>query len=336
MLRTFFIAVLCCVVSVDLWGLGQRGEDRISRHEYIAQWKDVAISNMEQYGIPASIILAQGILESASGNSRLARKANNHFGIKCHGWQGKKVYHDDDRRQECFRKYSSASESFQDHAVFLSTKNRYAFLFDLKSDDYKGWARGLKRAGYATNPRYPQLLIKIIEDHRLYDYDNQKTVKKREKEERPETEADRLPEPVYSQKELDSERRENPVKHRREEVIAIGYTTARFNDRIRYTRAREGDTPEKLAAEFDLGPWQIRKYNDLPKDYRFAAGDRVFLQPKRRKNKQRPRVVLTEEQTLWEVSQNYGVKLKFVQRYNPHLPVQAKLAPGTTVHLRKP
>ena len=142
------------------------------QEEYINKWKETAIENMKNYKIPASIILAQGILESGNGSSRLAIKANNHFGIKCHSdWTGKKIYHDDDQKGECFRHYENASESYHDHSVFLQ-KQRYSFLFELPLNDYKGWAHGLKKAGYATNPKYPQLLIDIIEKNNLHELDD--------------------------------------------------------------------------------------------------------------------------------------------------------------------
>lgn len=140
--------------------------------DYIGTYKDIAIRKMEEYNIPASITLAQGILESGNGLSELTRKANNHFGIKCHsGWTGKRVYHDDDRRNECFRKYPSAEGSFNDHSLFLTTRGRYEFLFDLRPDDYKAWAKGLKKAGYATDRKYPRKLISFIENFELYKYD---------------------------------------------------------------------------------------------------------------------------------------------------------------------
>ena len=143
----------------------------MSRVEYISIYKDLAVAEMNQYGIPASITLAQGVLESGNGNSELARKARNHFGIKCHNsWEGKKVYYDDDEAQECFRKYPTVAASYRDHSVFLKTA-RYANLFELAITDYKGWAKGLKKAGYATNPKYAELLIKIIEDNQLQQYD---------------------------------------------------------------------------------------------------------------------------------------------------------------------
>jgi flagellum-specific peptidoglycan hydrolase FlgJ len=139
---------------------------------YIDNYSQIAREEMLQYGIPASITLAQGILESGAGRGELTRKANNHFGIKCHsGWTGDRVYHDDDERGECFRKYKDPKYSFRDHSLFLTQRSRYEDLFKLKKDDYKGWARGLKKAGYATDPRYPQKLIDIVERYRLYEYD---------------------------------------------------------------------------------------------------------------------------------------------------------------------
>lgn len=140
---------------------------------YIATYAEIAKEEMRKYKIPASITLAQGILESASGKGRLAVKANNHFGIKCHGWTGAKIYHDDDRSQECFRKYREAKSSYEDHSKFLTGRGRYANLFKLKQDDYKGWARGLKKAGYATDRKYPDKLISLIERYKLYEYDDE-------------------------------------------------------------------------------------------------------------------------------------------------------------------
>jgi hypothetical protein len=140
---------------------------------YIGTYKNIAIDKMEKYNIPASITLAQGILESGNGLSTLAKKSNNHFGIKCHsGWKGKRVYHDDDKKGECFRKYPTPEGSFNDHSIFLTGRGRYEFLFDLKPDDYKAWAKGLKKAGYATDRKYPKKLISFIETFELYKYDD--------------------------------------------------------------------------------------------------------------------------------------------------------------------
>jgi len=140
--------------------------------DYIKFYSSIAMDEMIKFGIPASITLAQGILESGAGKGRLAVQANNHFGIKCHDWNGKKIYHDDDEEQECFRKYDNPEYSYRDHSLFLTNRGRYSFLFDLKRDDYKQWAKGLKKAGYATDPKYPQKLIDLIERYELYKYDN--------------------------------------------------------------------------------------------------------------------------------------------------------------------
>lgn len=142
-----------------------------STEAYIEVFSEIAIIEMRKYNIPASITLAQGILESGAGKGRLAVEANNHFGIKCHGWEGDKIYHDDDAAQECFRKYDEALSSFEDHSKFLTGRARYSDLFKLKPDDYKGWAKGLRRAGYATDRQYPEKLIGLIERYRLYEYD---------------------------------------------------------------------------------------------------------------------------------------------------------------------
>ena len=141
--------------------------------DYIEEYNDIAIAEMHRYDIPASITLAQGILESNSGRSRLTVKGNNHFGVKCHrSWKGKRIYHDDDARQECFRKYDHPLSSFRDHSLFLYERKRYAALFDLKLKNYKGWAKGLKKAGYATDPKYPKKLISLIEQYELYKFDD--------------------------------------------------------------------------------------------------------------------------------------------------------------------
>jgi len=147
---------------------------RLNTHTlaYVDRYKHIAIEDMVEFKIPASITLAQGILESGSGRSELSRKSHNHFGIKCHkGWKGKKVRYDDDKKRECFRKYVHPEKSFDDHSIFLTTRSRYASLFELKQNNYKGWAKGLKKAGYATDRKYPSKLIKIIEDYHLYEYD---------------------------------------------------------------------------------------------------------------------------------------------------------------------
>ena len=165
------------IVLVALLGSGfslfaqQRNQAYV---DYIQKYAHIAVSEQAKFGIPASITLAQGLLESGAGKSELALKSNNHFGIKCHtGWTGERTYHDDDAEQECFRKYKNVSESYDDHSLFLTSRPRYADLFSLKATDYKGWAHGLKKAGYATDPNYANKLIKIIEDYGLHQLDTQ-------------------------------------------------------------------------------------------------------------------------------------------------------------------
>ncbi|WP_418262200.1 glucosaminidase domain-containing protein [Flavobacterium faecale] len=160
-----------------------KSSQAVSRNQvvssYVDQYKDVAMRNMKKYGIPASIILAQGILESGAGRSELSENANNHFGIKCHNnWLGETIRHDDDQRQECFRKYRNSADSYEDHAAFLTSGSRYASLFNLRKDDYESWAKGLRAAGYATDPRYPNKLIAYIEAYDLAQYDAQVLGKK--------------------------------------------------------------------------------------------------------------------------------------------------------------
>ena len=171
---TYSMRRLIIIISLFLFILNYtcRSQEKVTVAEYIDLYTDLAIKEMKNYHIPASITLAQGILESENGNSPLAIEANNHFGIKCHQeWTGKTYNHDDDIKNECFRKYTKAEDSFRDHSEFLTTRDRYKPLFDLDITDYKGWAYGLKQAGYATNPRYPEILIRIIEENGLAELD---------------------------------------------------------------------------------------------------------------------------------------------------------------------
>ncbi len=254
-------------------GVSKGVKDRIS---YINRFKDMAVGNMKRYGIPASITLAQGCLESGNGRSTLAVKANNHFGIKCHNdWKGPTLRHDDDAPKECFRKYSDASESYEDHSKYLRGKKRYASLFDLPLNDYKGWARGLKAAGYATNPNYANELIKIIEDYELYKYDS----------------GDFFGDVDCG--EMGSERIAVAESDMEFEGIAEGaeplqvsplyaYSMDRpvYSDSGRaYIFANEGDTYESIAKEYKLFNREIRKFNKVKKkNITLRAGDIVYLE----------------------------------------------------------
>ena len=186
-LKKHIILTLFALICIN--GFAQN----LTRLQYINKYKDEAIRQMHKHKIPASITLAQACLESNDGNSTLARKANNHFGIKCHnGWKGKGFKHDDDQKGECFRRYKNAEDSFVDHSYFLISGSRYNSLFDLKITDYKAWAHGLKAAGYATNPKYAQLLIDIIEEYKLYRYDTQDAYKESRQVARIEKQLERL------------------------------------------------------------------------------------------------------------------------------------------------
>lgn len=265
---------------------------------------------MKEHNIPASITLAQGILESASGNSELAVKGKNHFGIKCHGWTGDKMYMDDDAKGECFRVYKSASESYKDHSLFLNKYDRYAFLFDLDQTDYKAWAKGLKKAGYATNPQYPQLLIKLIEDLDLSQYDK----------------GGAIPE-IIAQPELIAAREMMSNKH---EVTIEG-------KRTKYVVAKSGDTFYKISQEFGLTLGQLYRYNDFDshKDF-LEEGDKVYLKPKRGGGffKKKKEIVVTEEVTLNEFSQLHGVDARVVARMNGFTDKNVVLSVGEKVTLR--
>ena len=248
----------------------------ISRKEYIEKYSSLAVKQMHQYKIPASITLAQGILESNNGNSRLATKANNHFGIKCHGWEGKKIFADDDKKNECFRNYKNVLESFVDHSLFLNKYSRYEFLFDYRITDYKSWAKGLKKAGYATNNKYPELLIKIIEENKLYQFDSKKI-----------------------DKNLMSGKR-NIYMH---------------PNKIKYVISKNQETYKTIAKSLNIKLIQILKYNDDNNQSVLNVGTKVFIQPKRNRSKQRIHVVNNGED-LRTISQTYGVKMKSLKKRN--------------------
>lgn len=288
------------------------GNERITRSDYIQMWKDVAIQNMQEFNIPASITLAQAILESGDGNSDLAKASNNHFGIKCHDWKGERVYYDDDKKGECFRKYKNASESFDDHSQFLKRK-RYASLFELDIKNYKGWAKGLKKCGYATNPAYAKLLIGIIEKNELHKYDEESVEGQTE-------EIKAKP------------RSKNEKKIPSSILLSASRKVDLSENRIKFTLAKEGDTAEKIAVELGLPVWTLRKYNDLSKNTALSEGELIYLQPKRSKSTQAEHTVQAEE-SMRSISQRFGIRLKRLYRKNG-ITVGSELKPGTTLILR--
>lgn len=301
-----------------------RGQARNTAEDYIAQWKPVAVEKMKEHGIPASISLAQGLLESGNGNSELAKKSNNHFGIKCTpDWTGGKVYHDDDKKDDCFRKYKDASQSYEDHSKFLQRK-RYAALFELKITDYKGWAKGLKAAGYATDPKYPDKLIGLIERYELYKLDQGGDIAFK----RPSTSGSGSTAGNTKHKGRAQQDASNTV------TIGAGRAVDKFEGRIKFVRAKKGDTVRKIAEDIEQMPGLVAGWNDMGKEAGLEEGQIVYIQPKRNKSKSTTVHRAEAGETLWGVSQRYGVKLKKLAQYND-LPVDARLEAGQQVYLRK-
>ena len=268
--------------------------------QYIDQYKDIAIEEMHRWKIPASITLAQGIFESGAGQSELARKGNNHFGIKCNGWEGRKVYHDDDARNECFRAYNSVYESYEDHSRFLANGQRYRSLFNLKTTDYKGWARGLKAAGYATNPAYADKLIELIQLYKLYEYDKAKS-------------ADRF-----------------MVEHTKDHSVggAALHPIKIFNKNY-YLIARRGDTFKSIGEEVDISYRKIAKYNERNKNDRLTEGEVIWLKKKQKKApkdyKGRLHYVRQGE-SMYSIAQSYGIRLKSLYKLN-------RMSPDDDLHI---
>lgn len=293
------------------------GGEKTDSQLYIEKWKDVAIAQMQEHGIPASITLAQGILESGNGKSMLSLEANNHFGIKCHNWKGPGVYKDDDKKNECFRKYRSANDSFEDHSEFLK-KKRYEFLYDYKITDYKSWARGLKKAGYATDPSYAKRLIRLIEVNELHVYDRVSSSKK--------TKVKQKTKPRYQQQRV-------PNTPDKEVIDLTAYRQVlKHPNEIKFVKAKAGDSIEEIAEDLDMAPWQIKRYNDLPTGHNYSGGETVYLQPKRNKSKTAYHLAI-EGETLRSISQRYGVKLAKLAKYNS-LSIDHALSKNTKVFLQ--
>ena len=282
-----------------------------SVQDYIKLYKDLAINEMNRTGIPASITLAQGIIESDGGRSRLAKEANNHFGIKCHNdWNGPTIRHNDNRRNECFRKYSKPEDSFDDHSDFLKSASRYSFLFNFSSTDYKAWAHGLKKAGYATNPDYANMLIRSIEANNLwyfdrgYDAGNQPYKKN-----------------IVAKESLkiqsaDSTKKALPTSDGNIEVLAR-VPRIMENNRVNYIIVKDGDTREKLENEFQLLKWELPRYNELKNDFLLVPGQILYLQPKREKAEPGNEYYNTSEgDTMHLIAQRYGIKMKSLYEMN--------------------
>ncbi len=315
---------------------------KLERQEYIRKYAPLAIEEMERTGIPASITMAQALLESDNGNSYLAVYGKNHFGIKCHDdWTGKRIYYDDDARHECFRKYNDVEESYRDHSDFLRTKRRYAFLFELDPTDYKAWAHGLKKAGYATNPHYAGLLIRIIEENRLYELDRAGMQALREGRVGSPPSGDRTP--AAAQKRDTSSRPVVsaplfPASAAGDEEFVV---TARkghqvlINNRVNYIIVKPGDTFESLTRELGLVPGELPRYNELEPDAKLVPGQILYLQPKRKQAELgKKEHVVKEGETMYSISQRYAIKLKYLYQMNNMRPGEEP-EPGQHLKLRK-
>lgn len=269
------------------------GDQKMTPQEYINSYKDEAIKEMKRTGVPASITLAQGMLESSYGNSHLAVKANNHFGIKCHSdWTGPKVYKDDDSKNECFRKYKHVLDSYKDHSDFLKNRSRYAFLFELKPTDYKGWAKGLKKAGYATNPKYPSLLIDLIERYDLHLFDSEaKSKESKEKQNRSNN---------------NSNNDELSVEIQSRILVSANY--------VKYIVVKKGDTFESIEQETGVRKKRLLRYNER-KNASILEGEKLYLQPKKKSAKTKYYTVQKGE-TLYGISQEFAVSMKSIIKRN--------------------
>lgn len=320
-MRKLFLFVFSFFIVLDA------SAQRTTAEQYILQYKDVAIVEMKRMGIPAAVTLAQGILESENGNSDLVKRSNNHFGIKCkNSWTGGTVFHDDDATGECFRLYKTAEESFRDHSNFLRNNTRYGFLFSYDAKDYRSWAYGLKRAGYATNPQYPQILIKYIEQYNLQQY----TL----------SAINELP--VFDASKYQDDKTDT--------TMATTNTTAVVNTQDTNTvsildfpekiitvnnsncvLARKGTSLMVLATRNNINLAKMLEYNELAEDGILGKTQYVYLQKKAKTNPA-AYCIVQEGETPYDIAQLYGIQLQYLLDYNG-LKDDEKPAVGTRLYL---
>lgn len=329
-------------------------------YNYIAQYKDIAIAEMQRSGVPASITLAQGILESSYGESDLCKNSNNHFGIKCKTeWTGEKVYHDDDTKQECFRSYPSAAESYKDHSNFLRTRAWYDFLFKIDPTDYSAWAKGLKKAGYATERDYPQKLMKVINDYNLNQYtliamnklpNSNQTLANTEKEEIYE-DTTMAPELIIkiSSKKLRENQQKRAEGLEEDSVIIINpnatvakaiaekkkanYPEGIFTiNHSKVIYAKEGTSLLSLAKQYDISLAKLIEFNDMDEEEILATDKLIFIERKLTKGATDFHVVKLNE-TLYDICQTEGVRLDKIVEYNS-IKKNMQPAVGEKIYLR--
>lgn len=311
--------------------MGNVYAQRMTVQEYVETYKDAAIAQMKRLGVPASIILAQGILETESGNSDLVKKSNNHFGIKCKSsWTGMSVKHTDDAPNECFRKYTSAEESYRDHSDYLFNTPRYASLFQLAATDYKGWAYGLKRAGYATNPRYPQILISNIEKYNLQQYnfitDPQSQLGEVNLSAVALPEIQKGPSPTI---EVTTQKETNVFKKL---FSGKKNKSNQYFNKLNAVMAFRGTSLLAIATENNIALAKLLEYNDLKEDGLLKEDQWIYLE-KKHKEGNRDIYTALQDETLYEVSQNNAVQLSLLAQYN-QLAENSRIKTGTIIKLR--
>lgn len=300
MRKLFIIIVTVWMAAMSAWAQTSRWNSVYQG--YIDQYKELAIEQMLKYRIPASITLAQGLLESGAGRSSLAVKGNNHFGIKCHDWTGRTMHKDDDYQNECFRAYDNARQSYEDHSLFLAQHRRYASLFQLKITDYIGWANGLKRCGYATSPTYAQTLIGIIETYNLTQYDRASSY-----------------DPYIAQK---------AGKDKPANQGGVLHPIYRNNDNY-YLKARKGDTFQSIGKEVGISAKKLAEYNERDRHDQLREGDIVYLKKKRKHASKEFKGhvhIVQPGESMYLISQIYGIRLKNLYKLNG-------MSPDATLHV---
>ena len=317
-MKNFFTVV---VLTLCLCAVSAASASKTPQEAYINKYSVLAVQEMYRSGVPASITLAQGMLESGNGLSELALKGNNHFGIKCHNnWTGGRIYHDDDAKGECFRKYKDPELSYRDHSDFLRYRDRYKFLFDLEITDYKGWAHGLKKAGYATDPSYPSKLIKLIETYRLYEYD----VKPAEQVQ------------VTPPKSPHIIEQPQKISESQKEYLHFNVSREMYSQNgVPFVYSVEGETYKSIAKAYGLFHKELLKINDLSSDEPLRPGTVVYLQAKKKKAvKGVDMHFIDGDETLRDISQRYAVRLSSIYKINGFTPAFVPRS-GDCIRLRK-
>jgi uncharacterized protein YifE (UPF0438 family) len=309
---------------------------------YIKKYKDIAVNEMRQYRIPASITLAQGMIESGCGKSLLALESNNHFGIKCHKeWTGEKYFYDDDEKNECFRKYTNIADSYRDHSLFLTTRPRYASLFLLPPNDYVAWAKGLKQAGYATNPEYATILIRAIETHQLYIFDDTlKTIPIPTEKEVVKVQEEEIKNQGTKQKAVVSQKGNilfnGQYNFPKPDNYDYMYTSdagrkVYTNNEVPFVFAKEGDSWFSIAKEFNIYSFQVYKQNDLGEKDPITNGQMIYLEPKKKKNSAKTYITKTGD-SMYSIAQEKCIRLKNLFKYNNMVPGNEPSV-GTSIRL---